>query len=103
VKAVVTEAAWAGSRTKNTFFSERYHRIAARRGKKRALIAIGHAQLIAVYMILSTGAAYHELGDQYVPNKIRSRRTGYLTGELHKLGYKVSLDRLEAESEKKPA
>ncbi|MCO6026637.1 hypothetical protein NG821_12470 [Prevotella cerevisiae] len=54
-------------------------------------------------MILSTGAAYHELGDQYVPNKIRSRRTGYLTGELHKLGYKVSLDRLEAESEKKPA
>lgn len=34
VKAVLTELAWAATRTKNTFFSERYHRISARRGKK---------------------------------------------------------------------
>lgn len=46
VKAVLTEAAWAATRTKNTFFSERYHRISARRGKKRALIAVAHSQSI---------------------------------------------------------
>ena len=64
VKAVLTEAAWAATRTKNTFFSERYHRISARRGKKRALIAVAHSQLTAAYLILSTGARYHELGAQ---------------------------------------
>ena len=62
VKAVLTEAAWAATRTKNTFFSERYHRISARRGKKRALIAVAHSQLTVAYLILRTGARYHELG-----------------------------------------
>lgn len=50
MKTGVTEAAWATSRTKNTFFSEIYHRIATRRGKKRALITVGHALLTAVYI-----------------------------------------------------
>lgn len=93
VKAVITEAAWAATRTKNTFFNERYHHIAARRGKKRALIAVGHSQLISVYLILSTGAGYHELGAQYMQEKIKKKRKTYLTGELKKLGYKVSLEK----------
>ena len=94
VKAVITEAAWAATRTKNTFFSERYHRIAARRGKKRALIAVGHSQLISVYLILSTGARYHELGAQYMQSKIEQKRKVYLSSELKKLGYNVSLTKV---------
>lgn len=93
VKAVLTEAAWAATRTKNTFFSERYHRISARRGKKRALIAVAHSQLTAAYLILSTGARYHELGAQYMQAKIEKKRKLYLTAELKKLGYKVSLEK----------
>ena len=54
---------------KEYVFSERYHRIAARRGKKRALIAVGHSQLISVYLILSTGSRYHELGAQYMQSR----------------------------------
>ncbi|MDR2888200.1 MAG: transposase, partial [Bacteroidales bacterium] len=53
-KAAIVEAAWAATRTKNTFYSARYHRLAARRGKKRALIAVGHSILKSVYHILST-------------------------------------------------
>lgn len=94
VKAVITEAAWAATRTKNTFFSERYHRIAARRGKKRALIAVGHSQLISAYLILSTGARYHELGAQYMQSKIEQKRKVYLSSELKKLGYNVSLTKV---------
>ena len=94
VKAVITEAAWAATRTKNTFFSERYHRIAARRGKKRALIAVGHSQLISVYLILSTGSRYHELGAQYMQSKIEQKRKVYLSSELKKLGYNVSLTKV---------
>ena len=93
VKAVLTEVVWAATRTKNTFFSERYHRISARRGKKRALIAVAHSQLTAAYLILSTGARYHELGAQYMQAKIEKKRKLYLTAELKKLGYKVSLEK----------
>lgn len=93
VKAVLTEAAWAATRTKNTFFSERYHRISARRGKKRALIAVAHSQLTAAYLILRTGARYHESGAQYMQAKIEKKRKVYLTAELKRLGYKVSLEK----------
>ena len=98
VKAIITEAAWAATRTKNTFFSERYHLIAARRGKKRALIAVGHSQIVALYLILSTGARYHELGAQYVQEKIEKKRKTYLSTELRKLGYMVSLTKIPIES-----
>lgn len=87
----MTESAWAATRTKNTFFSERYHRIAARRGKKRALIAVGHSQIVSVYLILSTGASYRELGAQYMQEKIEKKRKAYLSSELKKLGYEVTL------------
>lgn len=93
VKAVLTESAWAATRTKNTFFSERYHRISARRGKKRALIAVAHSQLTAAYLIISTGARYQELGAQYMQAKIEKKRKLYLTAELKKLGFNVTLEK----------
>ncbi|WP_270243312.1 hypothetical protein [Phocaeicola coprocola] len=95
---MITEAAWAATRTKNTFFSERYHRIAARRGKKRALIAVGYSQLISVYLILSTGVRYHELGAQYMQAKIEQKRKTYLSSELKKQGYQVSLEKTPMEA-----
>ena len=91
MKSVITEAAWAATRTKNTFLSARYHRIAARRGKKRALIAVGHSQLVSVYQILRYGKRYHELGEQYLQERIAEKRKKYLKDELKKLGYYVSL------------
>ena len=98
VKAVMTEAAWAATRTKNTFFSERYNRIAARRGKKRAMIAAGHSQLISVYLILSTRSRYHEHGTQYMQAKIEQKRKVYLSSELKKLGYQVALTKAPLEA-----
>ena len=91
VKAVMTEAAWAATRTKNTFYSERYHRIAARRGKKRALIAIAYSMLTTVYNILADNVAYNELGAQYVKSRIEKKRKKFLTAELSKLGYEVQI------------
>ena len=91
VKSTLTEAAWAASRTKGTFFKERYERISKRKGVKKALIAVGHPMLIAVYHVISTGGRYHELGEQYVPNRIEKKRRDYLKSELKKLGYEVAL------------
>ena len=85
------EAAWAASRTKGTFFKERFERLSKRKGGKKALIAIGHSILKAVHYVISTGGRYHELGEQYMPSKIEKKRKDYLKSELQKLGYEVSI------------
>lgn len=73
VKAVITEAAWAATRIKNTFYSARYHKLAARRGKKRALIAVEHSILKSVYHVLSGVEEYRELGADYVKQIVEKK------------------------------
>jgi len=91
---VITEVAWAATRTKNTYYSARYHRLAARRGKKRALIAVGHSILKSVYHILKGKEQYKELGVDYLNSKIEVKRKNYLKSELEKLGYQVAINPL---------
>lgn len=79
----------ATKRTKNTFYSARYHRLAARRGKKRALIAIGHSILKLVRHVLKDACEYKELGAEYVTKKTETKRKSYLKKDLEALGYKV--------------
>lgn len=90
VRTVLVEAAWAASRTKGTFFMERFKRLALRRGTKKALIAVGHSLLTCVYRVL-TGESYKELGELYMASKTEIRRRDYLKAELAKLGYNVTL------------
>ena len=94
MKTVLTEIAWAATRTKNTFYNARYHKLAARRGKKRALIAVGHSILKSVYHILSDMSEYKELGAAYLINRTEAKRKAYLKSELAKLGYDVELKEL---------
>ena len=70
--------------------------MAARRGKKRAIIAIGHSILKSVYHILSGNEAYKELGAEYLNSKLEAKRTKYLQSELKKLGYEVQLSAISA-------
>lgn len=93
LKAVITEAAWAATRTKNTFYSARYHRLAARRGKKRALMAVGHSLLKSVWHILNDTCEYKELGAEYLTQRIEQKRKNYLKKELEALGYQVKISR----------
>jgi hypothetical protein len=65
--------------------------LAARRGKKRALIAVGHSILKSVYHLLSDTAPYKELGSNYLNEKLEKKRKAYLKKELEKLGYQVEL------------
>jgi hypothetical protein len=74
--------------------------LAARRGKKRALIAVGHSILKSVYHVLSAKSAYKELGADYLDKKLEAKRKDYLKKELEKLGYKVDI---LSQREKKPA
>jgi transposase len=87
LKATLTEVAWAASRTKGSAYSAIYHNLAKRRGKKKALIALGHQILRDIHRVLKTSMPYVDEGAEavYLRNsKVRQQsairfleRTGY--------------------------
>lgn len=93
----MTEVSWAATRTKETYYSERYHKLAARRGKKRAIMAVGHSILKSVWSILSSKAQYNELGAEYLKKKSESNRVKYYTKQLQSMGYDVTLGMSETQ------
>ena len=94
LRSLLTQVAWAAKRTKNTYLSALYRRIAARRGKKRATIAVAHAILVSIYHMLSRQQEYHDLGADYFDNRRKESKVDYLTRQLRRLGYQVQLDPL---------
>jgi len=89
LKATLTEAAWAASRTKDTAISEKYRNLARRRGKKRAIVAIGHQLLKEIYYVLDTGKPHKELGAKAISKQKSKKREHYLIQELKNLGYDI--------------
>lgn len=75
LKATITECAWAASRTKDTYLRAKYHSLVGRRGKKRALIAVGHKMLIMSYYILKNKTPYKELGGAYLDDRRKEKIT----------------------------
>lgn len=87
------QLAWAASRTKGTYLSNKYKSLAGRRGKKKAIIAVGHKILIAVYFILRDKVAYQELGENYLSNFRADKLIEYYTKQLEKLKANTDFDK----------
>jgi transposase len=86
-------AAWAAVRTKDTFLNARYHRLAGRRGKKRALVAVAHSMLVSVWHMLTYQQPYQELGGDYFDHRRKEAKVSYLIRRLEKLtGGSVSIE-----------
>jgi transposase len=97
LKAVLGQTAVSAARSKNTYLAARYRRIAARRGKKRALVALEHSVLIAMWHMLIHDVEYADLGGQYFLERTgRARQTRRLVSQLNQLGYQVTLQTAEA-------
>ena len=92
LRSGLLQAAWAASHTKNTYFSAQYNRLAGRRGKKRALMAVAHSILVIAYHILKRRQPYHELGANYFDERRKESVTHRLTKRLESLGYQVNLE-----------
>lgn len=91
LRRALSQAAWAAGRTKKTYLSAQFRRLASRRGKKRAVIAVGHTLLVIVFHMLKKGAHYQDLGAEHFDRLNPSRVTRYLVKRLESLGYKVQL------------
>lgn len=92
LREALVEAAWGASRSRGTYLSAMYHRLAARRGKKRALIAVGHTILVITYYILSRQQNYVDLGGNYFDERDRHATENRLVRRLQSLGYQVNLE-----------
>jgi transposase len=91
LRHALIEAAHGAARTKNKYLKTQYHRIAAHRGKKKALVAVGHSILIISYHLLTRGQEYTDLGDNYFDERDRSAVQRRCVKRLEKLGFKVDL------------
>ena len=91
LRTTLVQVAWAASRTKRTYLSSQYRRLASRRGKKRALVAVGHTILVMVYHLLRDGTTYVESGADYFDRLDTERLTRTLVRRLERLGHAVVL------------
>ena len=91
IDAVLTEMAHAAVRTKNSYFKSQYHRLAGRRGKKRAIVAVKHSLLVTVYFMLRDHKPYNDLGADYFDKLNPQQRIRYHVRKLQELGQEVEL------------
>jgi transposase len=85
------QAAWAVTRKKDCYVSAQFKRLAARRGVKRAVMAVAHSMLVIGYAMLKTGQGYHELGGTYLEQINKDRLQRYFVKRLQRLGLTVSV------------
>jgi len=87
----LNQAAHAAARTKDTYLSAQYRRLAARRGKKKAIVALEHTILVIAYHLISHNEPYRELGADYFDKRRPETTAKRLVKRLEQLGYVVSL------------
>jgi transposase len=97
LRAVLMEAAWGARRCKKrpTYLAAQYQRLARRRGKKRAVVAVGHSILCMVHTLLLRPRAYEDLGADYFERRGEDKVKDQLVRRLRQLGYDVTLTKPE--------
>ncbi|HLZ59180.1 MAG TPA: IS110 family transposase [Ktedonosporobacter sp.] len=98
LRSALVEAANAAARTKNTYLSAQYYRLVGRRGKPKALVALGHTLLVIVYYLLLREEEYQELGGNYFDERDRQAVEKRLVRRLENLGYQVALQPVSSAS-----
>lgn len=91
LRRALTQAAWGASKTKGSYFKALYHRMASRKGRKRAIVAVAHALLVTGYFLQWTGQTFKDLGENYFEHLDRERTIKRLVRRLERLGHKVTL------------
>jgi transposase len=88
---VLTECAWAAARSRNTYLSAQFWRLARRIGKKKAAVAVGHSILVIAWHLLTNDCNYHELGGDFFIRRDSDRARQRAVAQLQALGYQVTL------------
>jgi len=92
LRSALIEAAQAAARSHGTYLAAQYRRLAARRGAKRAAVAVGHSILVSVYHLLRDGEPYHDLGGNSFDERDLLAVQRRLVRRLEALGHTVILE-----------
>ena len=92
LRAALSQAAWAAARTKGSYYRALYHRHKARGGPKKAIVAVQHAMMVAIWHMFSRGTMHEDLGPNHFQGHDKKRRLRYLVGQLRRLGVDVPLE-----------
>jgi hypothetical protein len=92
LRMALIEAAPGAIRTKDSALAARYRRVMRHRGHKKAVVAVAHAMLRAVYHILAEGTPYHDPGPDYYDRRHARRVTRRAVELLERQGYRVTLE-----------
>lgn len=90
---ILTQCAWSAARTRDTYLSAQFWRLARRIGKKKAAIAVAHSILVICWHLLTNDHDYTDLGGDYFTRRNPDRQRDRLIKQLHGLGYTVTLDK----------
>ena len=96
LKGALIQASWAAIKGKDSFLAAFYRRLAARRGKKKAIVAVAHKILVIVYTLLKSGEEYQERGAAALDERQKDRLLEQMQRRIERLGYKVSLEPITA-------
>lgn len=96
LKSALIQAAWAAIKVKESFLAAFYRRVAARRGNKKAIVAVAHKILVIVYTVLKTGEPYQERGVPVPDERQKERLIERMQRRIVQLGYKVNLEPIGA-------
>lgn len=96
LKGALGVAALSASRSRGTYYAAKYRRIASRRGPVKAIVAIEHAMLVAIWNMLSTGAFYTDPGGDFYTRRNPDKAKNRALDQLRHLGYVVSLEPISA-------
>ena len=91
LKGALGTAALAATRSKGTYFSAKYKRIASHRGPMKALVAVEHATLVAAWNMLTNGEFYRDPGADYYTRRVPAKTKAHAVRQLESLGYRVTL------------
>ncbi|MFE7532569.1 IS110 family transposase [Kitasatospora sp. NPDC057542] len=95
LKGALGLAAFGAARTKNAYLAARYRRLAARRGPLKALVAVEHSIITAIWHMLTDHKPYHELGGDYFTQRDPERAARRAVNALNQLGYQVTLNPID--------
>jgi transposase len=95
LRATLVQVAWAASHTKRTYFAAHYRRLAGRRGKKKALVALAHTIEVVIYYLLKRKTPYVDLGADYLDRHDKDRLLAGLVRRLERMGHKVTLEPID--------
>jgi transposase len=87
LKTIMIEVAWAAIKKKGSYFKDKYYRLKARRGAKKAIVAIAHRILLGIYHVIKDGVDFRDLGEDYLTLRNKSQKVFHLRKQALSLGF----------------